>query len=188
MKHRVPVRQNPALPSTVLPLPRAQSGGGRRKGFRCIEALLLLAQHELEIDLGFEKEGLCLVSKRETCLPSKCKFLMHGLQQSLGSPDTGGEGVGEKIKQEDMAVCVLCGINSLLARVTGQLGSSNKMNTVFLVPGCLLHKEPLVRERHGVTCAFHLVGQFPGQPPCTPSPRSWGGASRCMSDARSLHP
>lgn len=37
------------------------------------------------------------------------------------------------------------------------------MNTVFLVPGCLVNKEPLVRERRGVTRAFHLVGQFPGQ-------------------------
>lgn len=140
---------------------------------------------------SFEEEGLCLVSKRETCLSCKCKFLMHGLQQPLGSPDTGGEGVGEKIKHEDMAVCVLCDINSLLARVTGQLGSYNKMNAVFLVPSCLVHKEPLVRERQGVTCAFHLVGQFPGQPRsrCTPSPpprRSWGGASLCISVARSL--
>lgn len=54
-------------------------------------------------------------------------------------------------------------MNSLLAPVMGQLGSYKKMNTVFLVPGCLVHKEPLVRERRGVTRAFHLVGQFPGQ-------------------------
>lgn len=93
----------------------------------------------------------------------KCRFLKPGLQQPLGNPDTGGEGVWEKIKHEDMAVCVLCDINSLLARVMGQLGSYEKMNTVFLVPGCLVHKEPLVRETLGVTRAFHLVGQFPGQ-------------------------
>lgn len=97
------------------------------------------------------------------CLFVKCKFLRHGLQQPLGSPDTGREGVWETIKHEDMAVCVLCDINSLLARVMGQLGSDKKMNTVFLVPGWLVHKEPLVQERRGVTSAFHLVGQFPDQ-------------------------
>lgn len=74
----------------------------------------------------------------------------------------------------------------------GQLGSYKKMNTVFLVPGCLVHKEPLVRERRGVTCAFHLVGQFPGQlslgaRPALPCPRFWGYASRCISDALSLN-
>lgn len=139
-------------------------GGGR--DFVALKAQLLLAQHTLEIDLALKRKDRkpsASVSERGTCLSVKCKFLMPGLQQPLGSPDTEGEGVWEKIKHEDMAVCVLGDINSLLARVMGKLGSYEKMNTVFLVPGCLVHKEPLVRETLGVTSAFHLVGQFPGQ-------------------------
>lgn len=60
------------------------------------------------------------------------------------------------------------------------------MNTVFLVPGCLVHKELLVRERRGVTCAFHLLGRFPGRLSrgARPAPAP-GDAPAAVRDARS---
>lgn len=163
MKHMVPVW---LTGGRILPFSielRVLLGGGR--DFVVLKARLLLAQHTVEMDLRFEEEGpkaLYLHTRRGNV--SLCQVLVLKASPSgvPGCPDTGGEGIWEKIKHEDMAVSVVRDINSLLARVTGQLGSYKKMNTVFLVPGCLVHKEPLVPERRGVTRAFHLVGQFPG--------------------------
>lgn len=88
------------------PFHRAQSADGRREGFCCIKAQLLLAQHTVEMDLSFQKEGpkapYLHKQRRSVSLCQVC-VLKTSPPEAPGRPDSRGEGIWEKIKQEDMA-------------------------------------------------------------------------------------
>lgn len=95
----------------ILPSVRAQSG--ERSDFVVLTAILL-AHHPVEMDLIFEEEGpktLYLHKRRGNVSLCQVHILKASPPGASGRPDTGGEGIGEKIKQEDTlsakAVCVL---------------------------------------------------------------------------------